>query len=261
MTMPRHPIFVAMFGNRGCARRNNLAIVLISCIFSSFLLHGCVGYQPASSLKINQSLPRASLSDAAKVKDALGYCPPNLIGVVAKSCNNDPVAIKVYPLGGGAKRRRSKAEAEFTPFPTLYWLCCPRLKVAIGELERQGTVKLLSARLEADPSSLAQMEACHADYARDRWSTLTDSDRELLLGEDRMQRFVGSLRDTGVAGIDWRKHGAFTVKCLHTHYAHFRAGSDQNAGTDERNIERKMSQNIIGQWVHEMLLESSFEHF
>ena len=57
---------------------------------------------------------------------ALGSLPPNLVGVAA-CFDGAPAVLRTYPLGGGARRRRAKAEADLTPFPTLFWLCHPHV--------------------------------------------------------------------------------------------------------------------------------------
>lgn len=77
------------------------------------------------------------------------------------------------------------------------------------------------------------MAECHAAYARERWSMLTLHDRELV----ERRRWDRALRDVGVAGI----RNFASVKCLHTHYAHFLATGN----------------NLIGEWVHELLSSSA----
>jgi len=73
------------------------------------------------------------------------------------------------------------------------------------------------------------MAECHEAYARERWEMLTPHDRELVA----RRKWDRALRDVGVAGI----RNFASVKCLHTHYAHFLATRD----------------NLIGEWVHELL--------
>jgi uncharacterized protein len=55
-----------------------------------------------------------------------------------------------------------------TPFPTLYYLTCPRAASAIGRLESEGLMKSMTARLESDPELKAKYEAAAADYLRRR---------------------------------------------------------------------------------------------
>ena len=44
-----------------------------------------------------------------------------------------------------------------TPFPTLYYLTCPRAAAAIGTLESSGLMREMEARLAADPELAAAL--------------------------------------------------------------------------------------------------------
>jgi hypothetical protein len=55
-----------------------------------------------------------------------------------------------------------------TPFPTLYYLTCPRAASAIGRLESEGLMREMTARLAEDPELQAQYDAAAADYLRRR---------------------------------------------------------------------------------------------
>ncbi|MFI1967041.1 DUF501 domain-containing protein [Streptomyces pathocidini] len=55
-----------------------------------------------------------------------------------------------------------------TPFPTLYYLTCPRAASAIGTLEAEGVMKDMSARLKEDSELAAAYRAAHEDYIRRR---------------------------------------------------------------------------------------------
>ncbi len=62
-----------------------------------------------------------------------------------------------------------------TPFPTLYYLTCPRLASAIGTLESSGLMREMTARLATDDALLARYEAAATDYIarRDAHEVLT----------------------------------------------------------------------------------------
>jgi len=83
-----------------------------------------------------------------------------------------------------------------TPFPTLYYLTCPRAASAIGRLEASGLMREMTERLAADPELAARYEAAYDDY---------------LTRRDAIEAL-----DTRVAagGMPSR------VKCLHVHVAH-----------------------------------------
>jgi hypothetical protein len=51
-----------------------------------------------------------------------------------------------------------------TPFPTLYYLTCPRLASAIGRLESSGLMRAMTERLSADPDLAARYRAAYDDY-------------------------------------------------------------------------------------------------
>ena len=55
-----------------------------------------------------------------------------------------------------------------TPFPTLYYLTCPRAASLIGTLESSGLMKEMTERLETDPDLKAAYEAAAADYVSRR---------------------------------------------------------------------------------------------
>ena len=51
-----------------------------------------------------------------------------------------------------------------TPFPTLFYVTCPRLVSAIGSLEGSGLMREMTKRLETDPELVARYRAAHDDY-------------------------------------------------------------------------------------------------
>lgn len=83
-----------------------------------------------------------------------------------------------------------------TPFPTLYYLTCPRAASAIGRLESEGLMKTMTARLAEDEELAARYAAAARDYV-DRRDALD------VLGHGENQ-----------GGMPTR------VKCLHVLVAH-----------------------------------------
>jgi hypothetical protein len=51
-----------------------------------------------------------------------------------------------------------------TPFPTVYYLTCPRAAGAIGTLEAEGMMREMTDRLDADPGLRAGYRAAHERY-------------------------------------------------------------------------------------------------
>lgn len=51
-----------------------------------------------------------------------------------------------------------------TPFPTLYYLTCPKAAGAVGTLEAGGTMREMTERLGSDPDLAAAYRAAHERY-------------------------------------------------------------------------------------------------
>lgn len=51
-----------------------------------------------------------------------------------------------------------------TPFPTLFYLTCPRAVAAMSRLEAAGVMRQMSGRLRSDPELAASYVAAHEDY-------------------------------------------------------------------------------------------------
>ena len=99
-----------------------------------------------------------------------------------------------------------------TPFPTTYYLTCPRAASLIGTLESSGLMKEMEARLGDDPALAASYAAAHAAYLADRAG----------LGD------VPELAGVSAGGMPTR------VKCLHVLAAHaLAAGPGVNVLGDE----------------------------
>jgi hypothetical protein len=97
-----------------------------------------------------------------------------------------------------------------TPFPTLYYLTCPRAASAVGRLEGSGLMREMTARLADDPDLAARYRAAHEDY---------------LARRDALEP-LGTTVTAG--GMPTR------VKCLHVLVAHaLAAGRGVNPFGDE----------------------------
>jgi uncharacterized protein len=88
--------------------------------------------------------------------------------------------------------------ADGTPFPTLYYLTCPRAVAACSRLESAGLMREMSSRLAEDPDLAARYRAAHEDY-------LT---RREAVGH------VPEIEGVSAGGMPGR------VKCLHVQLAH-----------------------------------------
>ncbi len=140
-----------------------------------------------------------SEADRAAVAEQLGRPPRAIRAVVARCPSGHPAAISTSPrLPDG------------TPFPTLYYLTCPRLCSLVGTLEASGLMREMTQRLTDDPELAARYLRTHREY-------LAERDAIESLGTD-----------VSAGGMPGR------VKCLHVHLAHTLAcGSGVNPFGDE----------------------------
>jgi len=102
--------------------------------------------------------------------------------------------------------------ADGSPFPTLYYLTCPRAVAVCSRLESTGLMKEMNARLAADPDLARRYRAAHEDYLA----------RRAKLGE------VPEIAGVSAGGMPAR------VKCLHALLGHaLAAGPGVNPLGDE----------------------------
>ncbi|MCD0483891.1 DUF501 domain-containing protein [Streptacidiphilus sp. ASG 303] len=92
-------------------------------------------------------------ADVAAVAAQLGRVPRGLRAVAHRCPCGLPDVVETAPrLEDG------------TPFPTLYYLTCPRAASLIGTLEADGVMKEMTARLGEDEGLAAGYRAAHEDY-------------------------------------------------------------------------------------------------
>ena len=88
--------------------------------------------------------------------------------------------------------------ADGTPFPTLFYLTCPRATAACSRLESAGVMREMADRLAADPELAERYLAAHRDYLA----------RREAIGQ------VPEIAGISAGGMPGR------VKCLHVHLGH-----------------------------------------
>jgi hypothetical protein len=121
-------------------------------------------------------------SDVAAVKAQLGRLPRSIHEVGHRCpCGNPDVVTTEPRLDDG------------TPFPTTFYLTCPRAAAMIGTLEASGLMKEMSERLVHDEELAAQYRAAHEAYLAARTA----------IGE------VAEIEGISAGGMPER------VKCLH----------------------------------------------
>lgn len=140
-----------------------------------------------------------SEADRAVIAEQLGRPPRGLRRVAARCPSGHPAVVQTSPrLPGG------------TPFPTLYYLTCPRLCSLVGTWEASGLMREMTERLDTDPDLARAYRRAHESYLAER-DALEPLGTEVTAG-----------------GMPTR------VKCLHVHLAHtLAAGEGVNPIGDE----------------------------
>jgi uncharacterized protein len=141
-----------------------------------------------------------SAGDAAAVAAQLGREPRALLAVAHRCPCGLPDVVETAPrLPDG------------TPFPTLYYLTCPRAVAAVSRLEAAGLMREMTERTAADPQLRQAYQAAHRNYLARRDEAARASGVEPLPPGTPS---AGGMPDR--------------VKCLHALVAHELAAPGQN---------------------------------
>lgn len=140
-------------------------------------------------------------SDRNAIAQQLGRAPRDVVAVAHRCPCGMPDVVTTAPrLGDGS------------PFPTLYYLTCPRAASAIGRLEGSGVMREMETRISEDDDLAAEYRAAHEAYLAARSSI------------DEVPEIAG----VSAGGMPDR------VKCLHVLLAHsLAAGPGVNPLGDE----------------------------
>ncbi|MDF1488745.1 DUF501 domain-containing protein [Tessaracoccus caeni] len=146
-------------------------------------------------------MPELNPDDLAVVAEQLGREPRGVVEVAYRCPSGHPGVVKTLPrLPNG------------TPFPTVYYLTCPRAVSAVSTLEASGLMTEMSARLADDEDLATRYRAAHEAYLADREA----------LGH------VDEISGISAGGMPTR------VKCLHVLVGHaLAAGRGVNPFGDE----------------------------
>jgi uncharacterized protein len=141
-----------------------------------------------------------SEQDAAVVAEQLGRPPRGLRSVAHRCPCGLPDVVETAPrLPDG------------TPFPTLYYLTCPRAVAAVGSLEAGGLMREMTARVAADDQLRAAYQRAHREYLVRRHAAARAEGLEPLPAGTQS---AGGMPDR--------------VKCLHALVAHELAAPGAN---------------------------------
>lgn len=136
--------------------------------------------------------------------------------VVAAQLGREPRAMRAVahrcPCGNPDVVETSPRLPDGSPFPTLYYLTCPRAAAAIGTLEASGLMRRMTERLADDDELAAHYAAAHESY---------------LARREEIEH-VEQIDGISAGGMPKR------VKCLHVLVAHaLAAGPGVNPLGDE----------------------------
>ena len=137
--------------------------------------------------------------DAAVIAAQLGRPPRGLLGVAHRCPCGLPDVVETAPR-----------LADGSPFPTLYYLTCPRANAAVSRLEATGLMRDMTARL-ADDALGRRYESAHRDYLARREAAARAAGIEPLPAGTQS---AGGMPDR--------------VKCLHALVAHELAAGGVN---------------------------------
>ncbi|MFC6019477.1 DUF501 domain-containing protein [Plantactinospora solaniradicis] len=143
----------------------------------------------------------ATTGDLAAVAAQLGRTPRGTRAVAHRCPCGLPDVVETTPR-----------LADGTPFPTLFYLTCPRAVAGCSRLESAGVMREMAERLAADPELAERYLAAHQDYLA----------RRNAIGQ------VPEIDGISAGGMPGR------VKCLHVHLGHaLAAGPGVNPFGDE----------------------------
>src|SRR6185369_8105585 len=147
--------------------------------------------------------PRRSPADGRSASSRAGdvTLDPRDRAAVAQQLGREPRGARAVahrcPCGLPDVVETAPRLADGTPFPTLYYLTCPRAVTGASTLESAGLMREMNERLAADPELAAQYRQAHERYLVRR-AEIAD---------------VPEIAGVSAGGMPSR------VKCLHVHLA------------------------------------------
>jgi uncharacterized protein len=142
-----------------------------------------------------------SSQDFEIVTKQLGRRPIGALEVSVRDQLGQAVVIMVDPL------------AEGKPFPSLYWLSCPKMHKAIADIERTAWIKNLENNVLPGSSDLKRrLQEDNKNYRDQRWELFLKLHPNHRLKES----YLKVIRESGIGGIQKFDR----VRCLHMHYAY-----------------------------------------
>jgi uncharacterized protein len=95
--------------------------------------------------------------DLDLIRQQLDREPRGLVSIAARCPCSGPLVVQTEPrLPDG------------TPFPTMYYITCPRLAGAIGTLESSGLMREMQEQLDSNSELASHYRRAHENYLADR---------------------------------------------------------------------------------------------
>ena len=156
---------------------------------------------------------RCSNGDQQTVERLLGRPARVPFTVLTRCPDGSPQVVLAEPI--------FREDGIWKPFPTVFWLLCPKLRLAISHLEQGGFLKNMLARMEREAD-------LHESYLRGQAQIGVERVRRAaeMLSEPLPPKIEKVLKETSIAG----SHHLMGLKCLHAHAAHALAGGENPVG-------------------------------
>jgi len=150
------------------------------------------------------SIPDRSRSEEETriVERLLGRKARTEYTVVARCPDGTPQVLKVHPV--------FKEEGRWKPFPSYFWLVCPRLKLEISRLEETNHIRFFVEKLQKDAEFMREFIAGQKAITAARLQFALEVTRENL-----PENLLKILSTVNISGSMWQ----YGVKCLHAHTA------------------------------------------
>jgi len=105
-----------------------------------------------------RTITSADAADLAVIATQLGRPPRGVVGVAWRCPCGRPGVIATSP----------RLPPDDSPFPTTFYLTCPRAVAGCSRLEASGLMATMTGRLQAEADLASQYQAAHLAYLADR---------------------------------------------------------------------------------------------
>ncbi len=157
-----------------------------------------------------------SQSDHELIKQQLGCKKLFVKGIIERCSFKHPRIVLLNPVN----EENENGELNYQAISNLMWLTCPYLNDKIHEFETQGLITSITDLIQHDSMLSSMMRSAHANFYFLRNLIFSKYAHSAIVSrpEDIFKNGIG-----GTSNLD-------TLKCLHTHFCHFRIFKNNIAG-------------------------------